>query len=72
MSSGYPVSIKIPTELDIDWFETVLQPLSPQVTDDLTDLFSNLGKACPIKTKAVKLIDIMPEHQAESPLEMGT
>ncbi len=124
MSSGHPVGIKIPTELDIDWFEflkrekaivekvassehdvewnistipnphhylnhelffvrhlnndnilaeieTVLCPLSPQVTDDLTDSFGNLGKAGPTKAKAVKLVDVMPEHQAESPMEMG-
>ncbi len=124
MSSGYPVGIKIPTELDIDWFdspaesdkaivekvssnehdaewniltipyphhylnhelffmghldndnilveiETILCPLSHQVTDDLTDSFSNLGKAGPIKAKAVKLVDVMPKHQVESPMEM--
>ncbi len=51
--------------------ETILRPLSPQLTDDLTDSFSNLGKAGPIKTKAVKLVDVMPKHLTESPMEIG-
>ncbi len=51
--------------------ETILQPLSSQVTDDLTDSFSKLDKAVPIKTKAVKWIEFMPKHQAKIPMEMG-
>ncbi len=51
--------------------ETVLRPLSHQVTDDLTDSFSNLGKVGPPKAKADKLVDVMLEHQAESPMEIG-
>ncbi len=50
--------------------ETILRPLSHQVTDDLTDSFGNLGKAGPIKAESVKLVDVMPEHQVESQMEM--
>ncbi len=124
MSSVYPVGIKIPTEIDIDWFdsptesykaivekvsssehdaelniltipnphqylnhelffvghldndnvlaeiETVLCSLSSQVTDELTDSFGNLGKAGAIKAKAVKLVNVKPEHPVESPMEV--
>ncbi len=53
---------------DID---TVLHPLTPQVTDDLTDSFGNLGKAkSPKKVIAEKLVVIMPEHQAVTPMDI--
>ncbi len=126
MKSGYPVGIKIPTDMDINWLDspselekaiietasssehekqwstltipnphhylnyelffvgqldndnilpdidTVLRPLTPKVAEDLTDSFSNLGKAGPLKkVMTEKLVDVMPKHQAVTPMEIG-